>query len=497
MFFAKRLIIAFLLCFLLPAAAMADHMTGQYSGIGEAAGTYLAVQQSGRTFTGQLSGQTIGTLNGQSDGGENVMGMLTLANGQQGQFQAQHSQQGLTIQIMGDQGIEEYVFVRGGGAQPQPQPQPQPQQPPPNADNGGYYVGANGQQAGPVTRQQVLDALAIGQITPNDLIWKQGMPNWVPIHTLPEFAQATPLPPPLPENGPPPLPGSGGGTPGPIGEQQTGPAGSPLDTEQRKVAAIMLGSTFGIFAHELGHALIGELGIPATGSEEDTVDEFSALVLSAMLRDTTGMSPELVGYLTDVVSYSTLLWHHDSVRAQRQGLELPWYDEHSTGEARFRNTLCIIYGSSPTHFKALADRVQLPDRERGRCETDFAKRSRAWEMIIQPYARNQGGDYPGQQPADAPGAVLKVSYEPSATPFGKQLQGELESLRLFEQFAATLQNLVVWQRDLDVVFADCGTPNAFYDPENARVVMCWEGIEYFFWTVAEPEGITAAGLGLS
>jgi len=101
------------------------------------------------------------------------------------------------------------------------------------------------------------------------------------------------------------------------------------------------------------------------------------------------------------------------------------------------------------------------------------------------------------QPANAKGAALKVSYQPSQTSFGKGLQTELQNLRLFEEFAANIETLLVWQRDLDIVFADCGTANAFYDPQNARIVMCWEGIEHFFWTVAEPEGITKASLGLN
>src|SRR5690606_3088016 len=154
---------------------------------------------------------------------------------------------------------------------PQPQPQPQPAPGPVGADDGGYYVGSNGQQAGPVTRQQVLDALAIGQLTPKVMSSRQGMSIWVPIHTLPAFARPADGPPPLPGgDGPPALPGSDG-SPGPISDKKTGPASGPLNAQQQKITAIMLGSTFGVFAHELGHALIGELGIPATGSEEDTV----------------------------------------------------------------------------------------------------------------------------------------------------------------------------------------------------------------------------------
>lgn len=321
----------------------------------------------------------------------------------------------------------------------------------------------------------------------NDLVWKQGMPNWVPIGTVPEFT----APPPDTTKGPPPLPPDNGGPPGPLTDNKKGPKG-PLNPEQVKISAIMIGSAYGVFAHELGHALIGELGIPATGSEEDTVDEFSALALSSMLLDTSGMDAATVSFFTDLIGYSTLLWYHDAERSRQQGQQIPWYDEHSSGEARFRNTLCMIYGSSPTHFKALADRVQFPDRERGRCEVDYAKRARAWELIVQPYARYSEGDYPGMQPADAKGGKLTVTYQPSATAFGQQLQADLQNVQLFENLAAMFEQIVVWPRDLSIIFADCGTTNAFYDPQNAQIVMCWEGVEFFFWTVAEPEGISKA-----
>lgn len=490
----KGLLAALTALCLMAAPAWADHMTGEYSGTGQAAGTYLVIKQTGRTVIGQLSGATQGSLNGQSDGGENVSGTIDITGVGQLQFQALHSQAGMTIKLIGDGGTEEYVFTRGTvptTQQPQPQPQPQPNQP-----SEDYYVGQNGQQIGPVTRQQILEALAAGQARPTDLVWKQGMPDWAPIQSLPEFAQASKGPPPLPPSqpGPPPLPTDGGPAPGPLSNDNTGPGQVPYNSEHARISAIMLGSTLGIFGHELGHAMIGELQLPATGAEEDTADEFSALILSSILEDTTGMSPDMVSYLTEVVSYSTLLWYHDAARSEQQGAKIPWYDEHSASETRFRNTLCMIYGSSPARFKALADRVQLPERERGRCETDHAKRYRAWELIVAPHARDRGGEYPGQQPADAPGAALRVSYERSATQFGQQLQGELENLKLFEQVAAGLQDLLVWQRDLDIIFADCGMPNAFYDPSNARIVMCWEGIEYFFWTVAEPEGVKTIGL---
>jgi len=473
------------------SVALADHMTGQYVGTGEAAGTNLQLQQSGRSLQGQLSGATQGTLTGQSDGGDNATGTVDIVGVGQLQFQSQLTPTGFTLRLQGPGGTEEYVFTRAGAGQttqpPLQQPPPTQNTPPqngPDTANAGYYVGQGGQQFGPFTVEQIRQALAAGQVGPNDLVWKQGMANWAAIGTLPEFAQAPNGPPPLPAdpNGPPPLPNADAGAP-------PGPAGGPSLQEQMKISSIMLGTTLGILAHELGHALIGEFQIPATGAEEDTADEFSALIMASMVEDTQGMAPDMQQFLQMVIGHSTMLWFHDAQRAGQQGVALPWYDEHSASETRFRNTLCMIYGSSPEQFGFLADRVKLPERERGRCETDHAKRYRAWEMIVAPYARNKGGEYPGHLPADAPGASIKVIYERSASSFGQSLQAEFQNLRLFEGLAEGLEDLLVWKRDFEIIFADCGVANAFYDPANARIVMCWEGIEYFFWTVAEPEGV--------
>lgn len=115
----KGLILTCLAYFLLIGAALADHMTGQYSGTGQVQGTNLVIQQSGRTVSGQFSGTTNGTLNRQSDGGENVTGTISLASGQQFQFQALHSQQGLQIRVSDGRGAKTtFSFAAQGRATP-------------------------------------------------------------------------------------------------------------------------------------------------------------------------------------------------------------------------------------------------------------------------------------------------------------------------------------------------------------------------------------------
>lgn len=44
-----------------------------------------------------------------------------------------------------------------------------------------WYVGRNGQKAGPYTTEQLRQLAAGGKLVPSDLLWKQGLANWVPL----------------------------------------------------------------------------------------------------------------------------------------------------------------------------------------------------------------------------------------------------------------------------------------------------------------------------
>jgi len=52
-----------------------------------------------------------------------------------------------------------------------------------------YYAG-NGQQLGPVSQDQLKELVKGGQVQGSDLVWNEGLADWVPLSTLPEFAIA-------------------------------------------------------------------------------------------------------------------------------------------------------------------------------------------------------------------------------------------------------------------------------------------------------------------
>ncbi len=80
--------------------------------------------------------------------------------------------------------------------------------PPPMPGAVSVYVAVNGQQTGPFDMSQLQQMAAMGQFTPQSLVWKQGMPQWASAGSVPELASlfAAPAPPPIPGAGPVPPP---------------------------------------------------------------------------------------------------------------------------------------------------------------------------------------------------------------------------------------------------------------------------------------------------
>lgn len=78
--------------------------------------------------------------------------------------------------------------------------------PPPLPLDNSFFVSLNGQQSGPFGMPELQNLVQQGRITEQTLVWKNGMPQWIPAvqsEELKRFFQQTP--PPIP-GGPPPLP---------------------------------------------------------------------------------------------------------------------------------------------------------------------------------------------------------------------------------------------------------------------------------------------------
>ena len=143
-------------------------------------GAHSLDQQTTVLQTGMASLGTMGNMGGGMGGGMNPAGMMTgMAMG------------GVLGQQMGGMMNQMGQNVQMGMQQPPAMPQSM------------YFVNINNQQAGPFSVQQLMQMAASGQVTAQNYVWKQGMPQWVHAGEVTElqsiFAPAMPQMPPMPE----------------------------------------------------------------------------------------------------------------------------------------------------------------------------------------------------------------------------------------------------------------------------------------------------------
>ena len=144
---------------------------------------------------------------------------------------------------------------------------------------------------------------------------------------------------------------------------------SELDT-------VVLYSTVWTLYHEMGHALINVLDLPAVGKEEDAVDQFSTLVLL--------QSGEQEAEAVDIAAEEFRL----SAAAHDKSEDAYW-DEHSLDKQRFYNILCLVYGQDPDRKsnKAMVKDGELPKERAEGCQEEYRQLDRAWSRLTDPYLR--------------------------------------------------------------------------------------------------------------
>jgi hypothetical protein len=110
------------------------------------------------------------------------------------------------------------------------------------ADAAEWYYSVGGQRSGPVTGADLKQLAQAGKLGPDDLVWKDGMPEWRPAAKVKGL-----LPPPPPRTGPPDLPPAGGPPPIPTsrtsGSNPLGDLSGPL----RSAAWVKAVSGVGLF----------------------------------------------------------------------------------------------------------------------------------------------------------------------------------------------------------------------------------------------------------
>jgi len=186
---------------------------------------------------------------------------------------------------------------------------------------------------------------------------------------------------------------------------------APVAKDQTELGKAIIGATLFAFFHELGHGLIHQLHIPAVGREEDAVDQLATLIL--MEGGDDGVAAALAG-----AQWFAL----ESAKKQKEGQQMPFWDEHALDQQRFYNIACMIYGSDPQKYQPMVQNGYLPEKRAVRCQEEHHKLASAWDALLEPHLRKGvaagGPAVTGSAPAGSPPAGAPTSGPPAGAPPG-------------------------------------------------------------------------------
>lgn len=128
------------------------------------------------------------------------------------------------------------------------------------------------------------------------------------------------------------------------------------------------------FAHEFGHALVGEFGLPITGRGEDAADEIATLLLK--------------GPAGQKASLAAARWFEFSGRDPKSRTN--FWDTHSFDSQRFVNIVCLLYGSDTNTYGPLMKAIKATPERMAKCPRDYPKRKLAWDGMLAPYLVKAG-----------------------------------------------------------------------------------------------------------
>lgn len=214
-----------------------------------------------------------------------------------------------------------------------------------------------------------------------------------------------------------------------------------------------------ILQHEVGHALIELLELPVLAQEEDAADLYATMDVLDNFDET-----EAKAILTYAVIANLAL-------AQQTGTpdKTDYYDEHDLDIQRAYRIVCLGFGTDDIVFRSLADKFGMPEDRRDGCIDDAYRSWESWEKVLSPHRRAN----------DAAVKTPKVTTEYIKDDEFSDVRDYFRDMSLLEETAQYLnQNFKLPKLQLK---ADrCGEANAFFDPQESSVTMCYELYDMLF-----------------
>jgi hypothetical protein len=147
-------------------------------------------------------------------------------------------------------------------------------------------------------------------------------------------------------------------------------------------SSVIDGAVWGIFFHELGHAIIGVNRVPITGREEDVADQFALYFASNFIE------PQNVPVVQPTIwLFSQMAKRVDVASADQDTIKRLMSNEHSLDQVRIYNLACWALGANASRGYVSAQYVGLPQDRANRCSGEFTTLDRGIKKQFQKFLK--------------------------------------------------------------------------------------------------------------
>ncbi len=235
----------------------------------------------------------------------------------------------------------------------------------------------------------------------------------------------------------------------------------------------VIGNIAFVLLHEFGHLVIDDFGIPVLGNSEDAADTLAAVSLIRLDRARPESNFAYIRMLLSAADANRILWE--------TGLERDNPDtygaRHPLSLQRVARIVCLVYGSDTDAFEPLGELSYLPDFRADWCDAEFEDANRAWEWVRDTYIRT----------AERRETSHAVKYGNTKDPREQEVRDRLLEARGLERAMEIVEETVLLPDTITLRTRSCGSPDAYWDPENRDVVLCYELVLWFYQLSAEQQ----------
>ncbi len=212
------------------------------------------------------------------------------------------------------------------------------------------------------------------------------------------------------------------------------------DTVESFIASNLIATLY----HELGHALIDQMGLPVFGQEEDAADVLSVLMIDAFFEEDVAVS----------IALDTAFGFYESAE---DGAPAFW-DVHGPDLQRYYTTVCLFYGANPDEREDIAQDMGLPYERAEGCEEEFELANDSWGPVLDDLT------------TDAPGTTRVIQIDDS-------FEADLAFAVLRDEVEALNADFALPDA-LEIRIDRCGEANAWYSLEDGPITVCTEYVAY-------------------